>query len=813
MPFAWLALGYALGLFAGARAGVPLPALALFGVALGAGWLRSRDAGLRTGLAALLVAGGLLGLARGDPLGAPAAGAGVENLIGHTAELRGVVDGVPEAAGASLRLRVDIAERRTPNGWRAASGAAIVWARPSVPAIEGRSYPYLRHGDAVVIRGAVRAPERVGAFDYPEHLAARGVHAVVSPAAVLHATPGAGGFAASAHALRSRLAESLEASMPEPAASLAAAMLFGLRSGVPAGVADDFRGAGLAHLLAISGMHVGIVLGLALLASRALFGRRRGFYLVAPFLLLWAYVLLAGAPPSAVRAGLMASAFLVALAAGRTPAAVNALGLAAFLMLLVEPRALWDRSFQLSFSAMAGALFAGLPARAWIAERAESLRERIPDPAVFVVRGALSGLAVSLGAFLGAAPLVAFNFGEVPLLGSVATLAALTATPLFLASAALTAALGLFFPALASILGWLPALLGVFLAELARATAAIPGASLSFEIGAAWAWGAYALAGAAAAVLGRRAWTPAAAQAARAVWRGPASRVESVAALAALLAIAAVPWVYAASATDGLLHVDVLDVGQGDAILLTTPSGAAALFDGGPSPSAAIEQIDSLLPFGKLRIDVATLTHPHADHMNGLLELARRGRVEVVVAPPPAEGDSWDDELGALGVPLVAAHRGMTISLGDGVIIEALNPPRPPIPGESPVNNNGVAARVDYGEASVLLMADLFVDAEYSLLDGGAFLDADILKVGHHGSRTSTSQELLDAAGAEAAVISVGAENPFGHPSPEVVERLTAALGPGRVFSTAERGRVRFSTDGVRWWVSAERDRGEAGAS
>ncbi len=807
MPFAWLGLGYALGLFAGQSASVPLPALGLLAVALGAAWLRAREAELRAGLAALLLAGALLGAARAAPLDTPATG-GVDALIGQTAELRAVVDGLPESAGASLRLRVSVSERRTPNGWTAANGDAVVWADPNPPPIEGRSHPYLRHGDTVVIRGTVRAPEPIGPFDYPEHLAARGVRAVVSPAVVLQTSPGAGGFAASVHALRGRLAESLEASMPEPAASLAAAMLLGLRSGAPASVADDFRGAGLAHLLAISGMHVGIVLGLAMLASRAVFGRRRGLYLIAPFALLWGYVLLAGAPPSAVRAGLMASAFLLALAAGRLPAAVNALGLAALLLLLIEPRALWDRSFQLSFSAMAGVLFAGLPARAWVVERVESLHERLPGPAVSIISGALSGLIVSLGAFLGAAPLTAFNFGSLPLLGAPATLAALAVMPFYLGASAVVAVLGLFLPAPAAVLGWIPALAGLSLAGLASTVAGVPGANVAItELGAAWVWGVYALAACAAAALGRRAWTPAAKQAVRAVWQGPSARIEAAAAIAALLLLAAAPWAHAATSGDGLLHIDVLDTGQGDAILLTTPSGAAALFDGGPRPSVTIEQVDSLLPLGKLRLDLAVLTHPHADHLNGLMELARRGRLELVVAPPPTEDDRWDDELAALGIPVAEAVRGMTITLPDGVRIEALNPPDPPIASSgSDVNNNGIAVRVLHRDASALLMADLFVEAEYSLIDWGAALDADILKVGHHGSRTSTSQELLDASNPAAAVISVGAENSYGHPSPEVVERLDAALGPGRTFTTAEHGRVRFSTDGARWWVSLERD-------
>ncbi len=821
MPLAWLALGYALGLFAGglfagAGAGIPTAAAALLALALGAAYLRSRAAGLRVGLVVLFLAGGLLGVARSGP-GPTAVPDGLDALVGQTVTARAVVDGVPEAAGRSLRLRADIVERRTPNGWAPAQGAVIVWADAGVTPMEDRSYPYIRHGDTVTLRGTVRAPERIGPFDYPEHLASQGIGAVVSPAHFLDISPGRRDAAASVHELRSRLAAPLERHMPEPAASLASAMLFGLRSGVPTDVSDAFRDAGLAHLLAISGMHVGVVLAISMLVSRALLGRRRGFYLIAPLLLMWAYVLLAGAPPSAVRAGLMASAFLLALASGRMPAAVNALGLAALVLLLIEPRSLWDRSFQLSFTSMAGVLFIGLPARAWTAERLAGMGERLPKQAAWVVSAALSGLAVSLGAFLGAAPLVAFNFGTVPLFGAPATLLALAVMPLFLVGAGLTAAAGLFVPPLASAIGGAAWLFGAFLAGLAELVAAVHGGRIAVEgMSAAWVWGAYALAAVVAALLGRRVWAPAAAHAARAAWRGPASRVEAALVVGVLLVLAAAPWAFIATTGDGLLHVDVLDVGQGDAILITSPSGGTALIDGGPDPRAAIEQVDGLLPLGKLRIDLAVLTHPHADHMNGLLELARRGRLDRVIAPPPSPSspaspssprDAWAAELDSLGRAPVEAVRGMTVSLTDGVLIELLNPPAPALTGtSSDVNNNGVAARVVYGEASALLMADLFVESELALLDAGLDLSADILKLGHHGSRTSTSPELLDAVGPAAAVVSVAEESPFGHPSPEVVERVSEKLGPDRLFSTAEHGRVRFSTDGVRWWVSTEHD-------
>ena len=260
--------------------------------------------------------------------------------------------------------------------------------------------------------------------------------------------------------------------------------------------------------------------GLSLLVSRALLGRRYGLYLIAPLALLWGYILLAGAPPSAVRAGIMGSAFLLALAVGRMPAAVNALGLSAFLVLLVEPLSLWDRSFQLSFTAMSGVLLLGLPGSAWALERISALRERLPETAGRALGAATASLTVSLGAFAGSLPVVAFNFGEVPLLGAPATLVAMLVMPAFLIASALTAAVGLVVAPLGEALGLVTWLAGTALTELAGLFAAVPGALLTIDrMSAAWVWAAYALIACAGAAVSHPRWLPAVSEAIRTVWK------------------------------------------------------------------------------------------------------------------------------------------------------------------------------------------------------------------------------------------------------------------------------------------------------
>ena len=803
MPLAWLGLGYALGLFVQSASNMPFWGAALAAIALGAGGLRLRFAGLRVGMAIVFLAGGLFGLAR--PLPDLTPDDDLAALHGTEVTLRAEVVGVPEPSGGSLRLTIESTQALAPDGWTPTSGKALAWADPGPPAVEGRSHPFLRHGDEVVLRGFLDAPRNIGPFDYREHLAVRGIHTVVSGAEVVSITPGASGGASALHRLRSQLEDVLQRSVPEPVAPLASAVLLGLRAGLSPETSADFREAGLAHLLAVSGLHAGLVLGLSLLVSRALLGRRHGLYLIAPLTLLWGYILLAGAPPSAVRAGIMGSAFLLALAVGRMPAAVNALGLSAFLVLLVEPSSLWDRSFQMSFTAMTGVLLLGLPGSAWALERTSALRERLPETAGQALGAAAASLMVSIGAVVGSLLVVAFNFGEVPLLGAPATLAAMLVMPSFLIASALTAVLGLAFAPLGEALGLVTWLAGTALTQLAALFAAVPGARLTVEgISSAWVWGAYALLACAAAAASRRRWLPAVSEAVRTVWEGPSHPVERLAVLGIAAALMGTLWVAALTPDSDLLHLHVLDVGQGDALLIVTPDGATALVDGGPDPRLAANLVDALLPLEGLQMDVGVVTHGHTDHATGLLGLARQGRFEQVLAPPPFPGEEvpWHAELDALGLNMQEGVRGMTLTLGEDVVLEVLNPPLPLLSGtSSDLNNNSIALRLTYGEASALLMSDLFTEAEYALLDAGVDLSADVLKVGHHGSATSTSPELLAAVAPVAAAVPVGAENRFGHPSTAVMTRLAGVVGE-QVFTTAEDSCISFASDGSRWWVS-----------
>jgi beta-lactamase superfamily II metal-dependent hydrolase len=422
----------------------------------------------------------------------------------------------------------------------------------------------------------------------------------------------------------------------------------------------------------------------------------------------------------------------------------------------------------------------------------------------------VSGIAVSAGAVAGSAPLVAFNFGQFPILSIPATLLALPLVPVLLVTGILTALAAEAAPLLGTAAGAGPILAAGWVVGIAAffgpVSWAAPGVTFLTH---GWVWSAYAVFAGLFAVAHRRRWLPGARTILLAIWQGLTATTAATGVIAPLGLVAAAP-VAAISLEngDGLLHAYFLDVGQGDATLIVTPAGGTILIDGGPDPRVTIDLLDGRLPPGASEIDLVVLTHPHGDHLNGVMELARRGRAKWILVPPLLHQNdrAWRDELDSLGVLVTQGVRGTTVRFDDGVLLEVLHPLDPPLRGTaSDVDNNGLVLRVGLGERTVLLTGDLFVDSERVLLDAQGDVAADVLKAGHHGSGTSTGVDLVRAASPDIAVISEGEDNRFGHPASEVVARLVEAVSGPWVFETARNGTIELTTDGTRWWAKTDR--------
>ncbi len=229
---------------------------------------------------------------------------------------------------------------------------------------------------------------------------------------------------------------------------------------------------------------------------------------------------------------------------------------------------------------------------------------------------------------------------------------------------------------------------------------------------------------------------------------------------------------------DGKLHFYALDVGQGDALLMVTPSGRTILMDAGPDLSA-LQKLSEVLPLLRRRVDLIVLSHPHQDHLGAFPDLLERYQVDAALLSgiqyPNADYLRMLRLMKEKNVRVMIPDPSKDIDMGDGVVLDVLYP-KPGLLGkkgsEDDVNNTSVALRVLYKDQSILLTGDMEVPEEHKILATGADVSATILKVAHHGSRTSSSTGWLLASHAHTAVISVGRNNKFKHPNTDVLERL-----------------------------------------
>jgi competence protein ComEC len=600
--------------------------------------------------------------------------------------------------------------------------------------------------------------------------------------------------------LRAWLLSGLNAVVPEPEAALGAGILLGARSGIDPEVSDAFATAGLTHVVAISGWNIAIVAAVAGAVTRPLM-RLPGGRLLAVGLAASAvggYVLLTGASPSVVRAALMAAALVIARLGGSRAHAVAALMVAALAMLVAAPPVLWDVGFQLSALATAGLI--------WFASPMERLLGRWPG----VIR---EPVALTLAAQLTTLPVILLNFERLSLVAPAANVLVVPLVPVVMLCSALAALAGglgglgggpgglvgapggvgplpWIGDALAWSLGgaaWLYLRMMVLAGQVA---ASVPMASLDLAapawLAAAW----YPM----LAVVHRRSAAPQAEPAPLPVpglrrMAGPLPVVGGTLLVLGLLTLATQP--------DGRLHLVMLDVGQGDALLVRTPSGASLLVDGGPDPDIVVRRLGHALPFWDRSLDAVLLTHPHEDHVAGLVPALERYRVGLVLEP----GRDYDNpsyhrfrvlaaEKGA-GVAILA-RAGQHVQLDATTRLTILFPSETdaaaPLP-EGDINNASVVALLEHGAFRALLTGDAEAPVESLLLARGLVGPVDVLKVGHHGSDSSTGSGLLEVLRPRLALISAGDGNEYGHPH-QVTLRNLEAVGGLRVLRTDRDGSV-----------------------
>ncbi len=670
-------------------------------------------------------------------------------------------------------------------------------------------------GERLRLRGTIteaRGQRNPGGFDYRFFLRSQGLDALIypAPAAVSSLGPGEVGLhAASAVRLRSSMVENISAALPSPSAELLTAILFGQRHRLPDSIEDNFRRAGAGHLMAVSGLHVGLAAVLILGLVRH-FNLRGRLPLVLAIVLVFAYAYLTGMRPSALRAAIMVSMALGAILLDREHDLPTTIAFAALVTLFINPLLLFTIGFQLSYAATMVLVYTYRPL--------EKLLAALRCP-----RFLRAPLAVTAAAQVGVLPLCVYYFHSLP---TGALLFNLLLLPLiaFVVGLGLAGALaGLVYPPVGEILLWaarplLETMLyitGLSSPAVFYVTLSPPGPSLLFAY--------YGVLFAVLSIYYRwekqdrgneqtsfSAYLKSVISDSLLAWRYR-YRVFGFAVLA--LAVAFV-WTGILFPRQALLTVTFIDVGQGAAALIEPPCGLVIMIDAGGRPEFQGDPGEIgekvVLPYLRHRgirsIDLAVITHPHEDHFGGFIPMVGQiSLVEILVSPIGGGSGHYSELLenaANAGSEIRMISDGQVWHCGADLLFEVIGPPEKMLRGtSSDLNNNSIVFILHYGDISMLFTGDVEDAAVRNLLQREVDIRSDVLLVPHHGGYLEEMPALLDAVRPSLAVIQVGT-NPFGHPHPYV----TAALEDAdvAVYRNDYDGAVIIETDGRRLQVTTQ---------
>lgn len=714
----------------------------------------------------------------------------------------------------------------------------------------------LHAGDEIAVLTEAHRPQMFrdeGAFDRRAYLAREGVDLVATLRApslierIAPAKPSVWNLVARTRSAARRKIDELFVGAPL-AGGVLRAMLLGDRSFVDRRESTNFQKTGVFHVLVVAGLHVGALAAFLFWAGRKL-RMRREWLAGLSLVVLLGYVEIVEQRPPVLRAALMAAIVVLGGFFYRRLELLNSAGIAALILLVAKPGALADSSFQLSFLAIACIAGVAVPwlertaqpylhaLRGWrdvtrdaahephaaqfridLRSLAGWLASRVPQRiGTLAGDGVVTGVALSFRIWellvlsvalqIGMLPLMARDFHRITLMGPLANLVAVPLTGVIVPLGFFTLAAGAVLPfagkLLAAPLAWLTMLLMRamdWFVHFPTMSYRIPGPPL-------WVTTLFFLGALAAAACLR--------------WqiRGRTLAAWVAVTTVVLAAVITARHPFAPRWNPGKLELSVLDVGQGDSLLVVSPGGRTMLIDGGgafggfrgheeyrgPDPGE-----DAVSPYlwwrGYKKIDVVAVTHAHQDHIAGLAAVVENFHVGSLWIGREVSGTALahlEQEARDKKIPIIREFRGDRFAR-DGAEGAILWPPKPSEEeAASPAkNNDSLVMKLTFGGESLLLPGDAERDAERSILgeaEDGA-LHADVLKVGHHGSKNSTTPEFLSAVAPAIAVISAGEDNPYGHPSPELLRRLSDADVP--IVRTDREGAVHILTDGKRLEIS-----------
>ncbi len=627
--------------------------------------------------------------------------------------------------------------------------------------------PYLNPGDRLILRNVSveNLPERrnPGQFDYGKFLADRGIMGVIQvgrESTIGSVERGGRSIVSFLYNIREKFTRRIEYLLPGQTAAFLTAILLGEKAGISPDIKSDFQNSGVAHVLAISGLHVSFVV-LLIYILISVFPVSFRWHNLLTILVLTFYAFLTGANPPVIRATLMVSIYMLGIILERKPNIYNTVFTAAFVILLFSPNQLFSVGFQFSFLAVLSILF--------FYNQLQPLEKRILQrlPAgragIWADRGLVKPFLVSLAAQLGTIPLMAIYFHKIPLISFVLNLVVIPLAGLVVPAGILVLAISYLSFGLANLVGeFLHAVIQILFfivhqaANLPLAYIQLTKVSVSeillylLLLGLAFGW-----------------------------YKSSFAQLRKPA-----VAFAAILFFWIMLPQDSPPELMMLDVGQGDASMVRTASGKILLFDAGPSYSNMDSGEDVILPalqyWGSLHIDKLFISHPHADHFGGLFSLTHLVSIDTVYLPDVKTHyhlqDSLLSRLQKNRIPFRFVEAGCKIRVDDFTRIYIYSPFSPDLKpastSGSSINNTSLVFLLKMKKNGIVFTGDAERVIENKLTGWADMLKADVLKVAHHGSSSSSSEAFLNLVSPQFALISVGRNNKYGHPSPSTINRL-----------------------------------------
>jgi len=639
------------------------------------------------------------------------------------------------------------------------------------------------YGSEIQIRGELiepRGKRNPGGFDYRRYLAQSGISATVfarhnnielgndSRKSILVKT---------GLVLRKRIVNVINRSLPEQQAGLLNGMLIGYRKGLSEEVMEAFSDSGLVHIMAVSGANiVFIVFPLIFVLRKLRISQRAANLIVIGVLIVFVYI--TGLEPSVVRAVIMAVTILIGQIIHREGDIYTSISLAAILMLIHNPNILFNVGFQLSFVATLSLVMFSKNIKDFIKLK------HIPDYMADV-------LSATLSAQLGVLPLSALYFNKVSMISIISNIIVVPVLELITILGSVMALLGQISIVISRIIGYVNCVFLSFVLYTVKLSSSVPYAVVQIITPPASLVVLYYI-----FILFF-------------IWFKPGRniRIKPFYYLVAWALIFVICVIYAFIPKS--MEVVFIDVGQGDSALIKTYRGVSVLIDGGGSSEGKTEEhnigetviIPFLLDQGVSKLDLIIATHAHNDHVQGLVPVLETFKVENVVLPEYEGINSDFKEIISIcnqrKININAVKTGDIIKLDDKTYFDVFSPTNDTDINITSLNNTSLVLKLAYKGIRMLFTGDAEKDVEERLVSRGKDISADVLKVGHHGSDTSTGEDFLERVNPRAAVISVGRNN-FGHPSETVVERLKKS---GAVlFRTDEDGAITIKTDGRKMW-------------